>query len=42
MFLDTKNFLKNAGGEEKLELVGLLTPKGMQGYQIDKKTADKY
>ncbi|MDJ0553293.1 MAG: glycine betaine/L-proline ABC transporter substrate-binding protein ProX [Microcoleaceae cyanobacterium MO_207.B10] len=35
-------FFENAGGEEKLEGVGILTPKGMQGYQIDKKTADKY
>ncbi|MEM1172456.1 MAG: glycine betaine/L-proline ABC transporter substrate-binding protein ProX [Cyanobacteria bacterium P01_H01_bin.35] len=35
-------FFDNAGGEEKLEGVGTLTPPGIQGYQIDKKTADKY
>ncbi len=35
-------FFKNAGGEEKLEGVGMITPDGVQGYQIDKKTADKY
>ena len=34
-------FYQNAGGEKKLEKVGLLFPL-MQGYQIDKKTADKY
>ncbi|WP_231506091.1 glycine betaine/L-proline ABC transporter substrate-binding protein ProX [Planktothrix serta] len=34
-------FYKNAGGAKKLEKVGLLFPL-MQGYQIDKKTADKY
>ncbi|MGB3507906.1 MAG: glycine betaine/L-proline ABC transporter substrate-binding protein ProX [Microcoleaceae cyanobacterium] len=37
-----QKFFKNAGGEEKLEGVGILTPNGIQGYQIDKKTADKY
>ncbi|NEQ73754.1 MAG: glycine betaine/L-proline ABC transporter substrate-binding protein ProX [Okeania sp. SIO2C9] len=37
-----KKFFENAGGEEKLEGVGILTPNGIQGYQIDKKTADKY
>ncbi|NET40903.1 glycine betaine/L-proline ABC transporter substrate-binding protein ProX [Okeania sp. SIO2B3] len=35
-------FFENAGGEKKLEGVGILTPNGIQGYQIDKKTADKY
>ena len=35
-------FFNNAGGEAKLEGVGMLTPDGIQGYQIDKKTADKY
>ena len=35
-------FFNNAGGKSKLEGVGLLTPDGIQGYQIDKKTADKY
>ena len=37
-----EKFFKNAGGEKKLEAVGLLTPPGKQGYQIDKRTADKY
>ena len=37
-----KAFFNNAGGEAKLEGVGILTPDGIQGYQIDKKTADKY
>ncbi|MGK7876638.1 MAG: glycine betaine/L-proline ABC transporter substrate-binding protein ProX [Xenococcaceae cyanobacterium] len=37
-----KQFFDNAGGEEKLQTVGILTPKGIQGYQIDKKTAEKY
>ncbi len=35
-------FFNNAGGEEKLAGVGILTPDGIQGYQIDKKTADEY
>ena len=35
-------FFNNAGGEAKLEGVGMLTPDGIQGYQIDKKTADQY
>ena len=35
-------FFDNAGGEAKLEGVGLLTPNGIQGYQIDKKTADEH
>lgn len=34
-------FYQNAGGEKKLEKVGLLFPL-IQGYQIDKKTADQY
>ncbi len=37
-----KEFFENAGGEAKLEGVGVLTPDGIQGYQIDKKTADKH
>ena len=37
-----KAFFENAGGEAKLEGVGLLTPDGVQGYQIDKKTAEQY
>ncbi|NET40901.1 glycine betaine/L-proline ABC transporter substrate-binding protein ProX [Okeania sp. SIO2B3] len=35
-------FFENAGGSEKLEKVGKLTPDGIQRYEIDKKTADKY
>ena len=35
-------FFKNAGGTAKLEGVGLLTSDGIQGYQIDKKTAEQY
>ena len=37
-----EKFFEKAGGEEKLEAVGILTPDGIAGYQIDKKTADKY
>ena len=37
-----EQFFENAGGEEKLAGIGTLTPDGIQGYQIDKKTADKY
>ena len=37
-----QGFFDNAGGTEKLAGVGTLTPDGVQGYQIDKKTADKY
>ena len=37
-----KGFFENSGGEAKLERVGVLTPEGMSGYQIDKKTADEY
>jgi ABC-type proline/glycine betaine transport system permease subunit/ABC-type proline/glycine betaine transport system substrate-binding protein len=35
-------FFNNAGGRSKLAEVGFLTPDGVQGYQIDKKTADQY
>lgn len=43
VFIDPghNEFYKNAGGEKKLEKLGLLFPI-IQGYQIDKKTADKY
>ena len=34
-------FKKN-GGEEKLKRVGTIVPNTLQGYQIDKKTADEY
>ncbi|NET28380.1 glycine betaine/L-proline ABC transporter substrate-binding protein ProX [Okeania sp. SIO1I7] len=37
-----QEYFNNAGGEKKLERVGVLTPDVIQGYQIDKKTADKY
>ncbi|MEM1169448.1 MAG: glycine betaine/L-proline ABC transporter substrate-binding protein ProX [Cyanobacteria bacterium P01_H01_bin.35] len=37
-----KEYFENAGGTEKLERVGILTPPGIQGYQINKKTAEKY
>ena len=37
-----KKFFENAGGEKKLEKVGVLTPNSVQGFQIDKKTADEY
>ena len=35
-------FFENAGGAQKLERVGTLTPDGIQGYQIDQKTATQY
>ncbi len=35
-------YFETSGGEKKLEKVGTLTPNLIQGYQIDKKTADKY
>ncbi|MDJ0733376.1 MAG: glycine betaine/L-proline ABC transporter substrate-binding protein ProX [Nostocaceae cyanobacterium] len=37
-----KPFFEKGGGQQKLEKVGVLTPNLLQGYQIDKKTADKY
>ncbi|MGD1808174.1 glycine betaine/L-proline ABC transporter substrate-binding protein ProX [Dapis sp. BLCC M126] len=37
-----QEFFNNAGGERKLEQVGVLTHNLVQGYQIDKKTADRY
>ncbi len=37
-----KDFFDNAGGQTKLEGVGVLTPDGIQGYQIDQKTAQQY
>ncbi len=37
-----KEYFENVGGSEKLEAVGILTPNGIQRYDIDKKTADKY
>ncbi|MDJ0728890.1 MAG: glycine betaine/L-proline ABC transporter substrate-binding protein ProX [Crocosphaera sp.] len=35
-------FFDNAGGQAKLEGVGMLTPNGVQGYQIDQKTAQQH
>jgi len=35
-------FYENSGGDEQLAQVGVLTPAVLQGYQIDKKTADEY
>ncbi|MGD1713823.1 glycine betaine/L-proline ABC transporter substrate-binding protein ProX [Dapis sp. BLCC M172] len=37
-----QEYFDNSGGKEKLETVGILTPNGIQRYEIDKKTADKY
>ncbi|NEO98429.1 MAG: glycine betaine/L-proline ABC transporter substrate-binding protein ProX [Symploca sp. SIO2E9] len=37
-----EQFFQNSGGEEKLQKVGVLISSAVQGYQIDKKTADKY
>ncbi|MGK7897466.1 MAG: glycine betaine ABC transporter substrate-binding protein, partial [Xenococcus sp. (in: cyanobacteria)] len=39
--LHNKFFIEN-GGEEKFERVGIVIDNALQGYQIDKKTADKY
>jgi glycine betaine/proline transport system substrate-binding protein len=33
---------QKSGGDQKLERVGLIMADGLQGYQIDKKTADEY
>lgn len=35
-------FFKNAGGEAKINGLGIIIPPGSQGYLIDKKTADEY
>ncbi|MDJ0615756.1 MAG: glycine betaine/L-proline ABC transporter substrate-binding protein ProX [Calothrix sp. MO_192.B10] len=37
-----ESFFEKGGGQKKLEKVGVLTSNVLQGYQIDKKTADKY
>ncbi len=37
-----QSFFEKGGGEDKLERLGVITPNLLQGYQIDKKTADKY
>lgn len=36
------DFFENAGGNQKLEAVGLLVDKAQIGYQIDKRTAEQY
>jgi glycine betaine/proline transport system substrate-binding protein len=36
------DFYKKAGGSEKLFRKGIYAPRGLQGYLIDKKTADAY
>ncbi len=35
-------FFERSGGQDKLERVGTIIPQMLQGYQIDRKTADKY
>ncbi|MDJ0676544.1 MAG: glycine betaine/L-proline ABC transporter substrate-binding protein ProX [Calothrix sp. MO_167.B42] len=37
-----RSFFEKGGGKKKLERLGVVTPNLLQGYQIDKKTADKY
>ncbi|NEP57636.1 MAG: glycine betaine/L-proline ABC transporter substrate-binding protein ProX [Symploca sp. SIO2G7] len=37
-----QGFFDNSGGEEKLERVGAIVTNTLQGYQIDKKTAEQY
>ncbi len=37
-----KSFYQESGGDEKLERIGELAPNALQGYQIDKATADEY
>ncbi|WP_293089679.1 glycine betaine/L-proline ABC transporter substrate-binding protein ProX [Okeania sp. SIO3B5] len=39
--LQNKFFIEN-GGEDKFQRVGIIVDNALQGYQIDKKTADKY
>ncbi|NEP05827.1 MAG: glycine betaine/L-proline ABC transporter substrate-binding protein ProX [Okeania sp. SIO2G4] len=39
--LQNKFFIEN-GGEDKFKRVGIIVDNALQGYQIDKKTADKY
>ena len=35
-------FFERSGGQEKLEKVGTIIPQMLQGYQIDRETAEKY
>lgn len=37
-----EEFFQRSGGEEQLERVGVVVPEVLQGYQIDKKTAEEY
>jgi ABC-type proline/glycine betaine transport system substrate-binding protein len=37
-----EKFFARGGGTQKLEKVGVITPNLLQGYKIDRKTADKY
>lgn len=37
-----EDFVQRSGGEDKLERVGTKVPDVLQGYQIDKKTAESY
>ncbi len=37
-----EKFFRESGGEEKIERVGVIIDNAVQGYQIDKNTADKY
>ena len=37
-----QGFFEQSGGDQKLERVGLLVANTLQGYMIDKKTADQY
>jgi glycine betaine/proline transport system substrate-binding protein len=37
-----REFFDNSGGEEKLSGLGSITPDGVQGYQIDRKTAEEH
>ncbi|MDJ0661050.1 MAG: glycine betaine/L-proline ABC transporter substrate-binding protein ProX [Crocosphaera sp.] len=37
-----EKFFRESGGEEKIERIGVIIADAVQGYQIDKNTADKY
>ena len=37
-----EGFFQEAGGNETLERIGVIVPDVLQGYQIDRKTADEY
>ncbi|MBE9068092.1 glycine betaine/L-proline ABC transporter substrate-binding protein ProX [Leptolyngbya cf. ectocarpi LEGE 11479] len=40
--LNQKEFFENSGGDEKLERAGIVVADVLQGYKIDKATADEY